>query len=188
MKKILGVLTVLTFTMMFSMQAFAHSSLSGSNPNDGEVKTEPVQEITLNFDGKIMEGSFIEITTTNGEAIEVTNFEIGDGYLTGTVAEPLANNDYTVNWSIISADGHPLEGSFSFTVNAPVVTEPSEDEETNEEQSSEQSNSNEENDMANETVEKDDSEEQSNSFIFIVLAIAALVLIVGSVFVLKRKK
>jgi copper resistance protein C len=186
MKKLIAVVTALTLTMMFSVQAFAHSYLSGSNPTDGEVKTEPVQAITLNFDEKIMEGSFIDLATTKGEAIEVTNLEIGDGFLTGRVAEPLANNDYTVNWSIISADGHPLEGSFSFTVKVPVIETTGE--EADEDQSREQSSSAEENDVANETIDKDASEEQSNSFIFVVLAIAALLLVVGFVFVIKRKK
>ncbi len=186
MKKLFAVVTALTLTMMFSVQTFAHSYLSGSNPSDGEVKTEPVQAITLNFDEKIMEGSFIDLTTTNGEAIEVTNIEIGNGYLTGTLAEPLANNDYTVNWSIISADGHPLEGSFSFTVKVPVI-EPT-GEEADKEQSNEQSSSTEADDVANQPVDKNTSEEQSNSFIFGVLAFAALILVVGLIFVLKRKK
>ena len=46
------------------------------------------------------------------------------------------NDGYQVNWSIISADGHPLEGEFSFTVDAAVpesveevTEEPSEKEE-----------------------------------------------------------
>ena len=173
----------LALTMMFSMQAFAHSYLSGSQPTDGEVKTEPVQEITLNFDGKIMEGSFLDITTINGDTIEVTNIEIGDGYLTGTVAEPLPNNDYKVKWNIISADGHPLEGTFSFTVNAPMVTEPKE--EANEEQKTEANSVGEDN-ISNEIEQVD--EEGSNSLIFVVLAIAAIVLIASLAFVLKRKK
>lgn len=184
MKKLFAFVTAVTLTMMFSMQAFAHSYLSGSDPTDGEVKTEPVQAITLHFNGKIMEGSFVEIAITNGDAIEVTNIEIGDGYLTGTVAEPLTNNDYTVNWSIISADGHPLEGTFTFTVNVPAVTGASDEEEFDEEQSS----LTEENDVANETVDKDAPEEQSNSFIFVVLAVAALLFVVGLIFVIKRKK
>ena len=183
MKKVFAIVTAFTLTMMFSIQVFAHSHLAGSNPSDGEVKTEPVQAITLNFDGKIMEGSFIDLSTENGEAIEVTNIEIGEGYLTGTVAEPLTNNEYTVNWSIISADGHPLEGTFSFTVNVPVVDTSEKD------AGKEQSNSTEEkNDVANETVEKNTSEEESNSFIFVVIAIAALLLVVGFIFVVKRKK
>lgn len=183
MKKLFSIVTAFLLTILFSMQAFAHSYLSGSNPTDGEVKTEPVQEITLNFDGKIMEGSFLDISTKNGEPIEVTNIEIGDGYLTGKVVEPLTNNEYKVNWSIISADGHPLEGAFSFTVDAPVVTEPTE--EANEEQQSE-SNSVVEDNISNEITQVD--EEGSNSLIFVVLVIAAIVLIASLAFVMKRKK
>ena len=111
MKKIFSIVTVLSLTIMFSVQAFAHSYLSGSNPTDGEVLTESIQEITLNFEGNIMEGSFLSIETIDGEEINVTNIEIGEGYLTSVLAEPLTNNEYIVNWSIISADGHPLEGS-----------------------------------------------------------------------------
>ena len=182
MKKLFSIVTISTLSMLFSIQAFAHSYLSGSNPTDGEVKTEQVQEITLNFDGEIMEGSFLDISTKNGDPIEVTNIENGDGYLAGKVAEPLTNNEYKVNWSIISADGHPLEGNFSFTVNAPV-TEPNE--EANEEQQSE-SNSGGEDNISNEIAQVDD--EGSKSLIFVILAIAAIVLIVSLAFLIKRKK
>ena len=183
MKKLFSIVIAFLVTIMFSMQAFAHSYLSGSNPTDGEVKTEQVQEITLHFDGKIMEGSFLDITTIDGNPIEVTNIEIGDGYLTGKVAEPLNNNDYKVNWSIISADGHPLEGNFSFTVNAPIVTEPTE--EVNEEQQSESSFVGEDH-ISNEIAQVD--EEGSKSLIIVVLAIAAIVLLASAAFVVKRKK
>ena len=188
MKKLFSVLTVLSLTILFSVQAFAHSYLSGSNPTAGEVLTDSIQEITLNFEGNIMEGSFLSIETINGEEIEVTNIEIGDGYLTSVLAEPLTNNEYIVNWSIISADGHPLEGTYSFTVNTPIGTEPSK--EVSEKQPSE-SDSVKEDQILNEENEKVDEEvsaEESNSLIFIVLAIAATVLIASLAFVLKRKK
>ena len=188
MKKIFSIVTVLLLTIMFSVQAFAHSYLSGSNPTDGEVLTESIQEITLNFEGNIMEGSFLSIKTTNGEEVKVTDIEIGDGYLTSVLSEPLTNNEYIVNWSIISADGHPLEGTYSFTVNTPIGTEPSE--EVSEKQPSE-SNSGKVDQISNEDNVKVDGEvspEESNSFIFIVLAIAATVLIASLAFVLKRKK
>ena len=188
MKKLFSIVTVLSLSILFSVQAFAHSYLSGSNPTEGEVLTEAVQEITLYFKGNIMEGSFLSIETINGEEIKVNNIEIGDGYLTGALAEPLTNNEYIVNWSIISADGHPLEGTYSFTVNVPIGTEPSE--EASEKQPS-KSDSEEEDQILNEENGKVDVEvspEESNSLIFIVLAIAAIVLFASFAFVLKRKK
>ena len=188
MKKLFSVVMVVALTTMFSIETFAHSYLSGSNPTDGEVLTESVQEVTLNFDGKIMEGSFINLATINGDEINVTNIEIGDGYLTGSVAEPLANNEYIVNWSIISSDGHPLEGTFAFTVNAPIVTEPSE--EASEKKPSESDSAEEDYILNDENghVDVEVSQEESNSLIFSVLAIAAIVLIASLAFVLKRKK
>lgn len=188
MKKLFSVVMVLALTTIFSIEAFAHSYLSGSNPTDGEVLTESVQEITLNFDGKIMEGSFLNLETINGEDIKVTNIEIGDGYLTGMLAEPLANNEYIVNWSIISSDGHPLEGTFAFTVNVPIVIEPLGEE--SEKQPSE-SDSAEEDNISNDEnghVDVEVSQEESNSLIITVLAIAAIVFIASLAFVLKRKK
>ena len=188
MKKIFTIVIVLSLTIVFSVQTFAHSYLSGSNPTDGEVLTEAVQEVTLNFEGDIMEGSFLKIETMNGEEINVTNIEIGDGYLTSVLAEPLKNNEYIVNWSIISEDGHPLEGTYSFTVNAPIGTKLTE--EASEKQPSE-SDSAEGDQILNEEngqVDVEVSQEESNSLIFIVLAIAATVLIASFAFVLKRKK
>ena len=188
MKKLFSIVTVLSLTIMFSVQAFAHSYLSGSSPADGEVLTEAVQEITLNFNGNIMEGSFLTIETIDGEEINVTNINIGDGYLTSVLAEPLTNNEYIVNWSIISADGHPLEGTYSFAVNAPIGTELSE--EASEKQPSESDLAEEENILNDENGQLDveGSQEESSSLIFIVLAIAAIVLIASFAFVLKRKK
>ena len=188
MNKILSIVTVLSLTMLFSVQAYAHSYLSGSNPTDGEVLTESIQEITLNFEGNIMEGSFLSIKTINGEEIKVTNIEIGDGYLTSMLEKPLTTNEYIVNWSIISADGHPLEGTYSFTVNAPIVTEPSE--EASEKQPSNSYSAEEDQRLNDENgkVDEEVSQEESNSLIIIVLAIAATVLIASLTFVLKRKK
>ena len=188
MKKLFSVVTVLALTILFSVQAFAHSYLSGSTPTDGEVLTESIQQITLNFEGNIMEGSFLSIETIKGEEIKVTNIEIGDGFLTSMLEEPLTNNKYIVNWSIISADGHPLEGTYSFTVNVPIGTEPSKG--VSEKQPSE-SNSANKDQISNEDnvkVDEEVSQEQSNLLIFIVLAIAATVLIATLAFVMKRKK
>ena len=120
LKRMFTVVAAISLTMSLSISAFAHSHLEGSNPADGEIVTEPLNEIVLEFDGQIEQGSFIDVKTTKGQAIELQETIIGDGALTGTVAEPLPNDEYQVSWSIISADGHPLEGEFSFTVNASV--------------------------------------------------------------------
>ncbi|WP_170138878.1 copper resistance CopC family protein [Oceanobacillus chungangensis] len=192
MKRLFIISVAVLLATCFSTSVFAHSHLGGSNPADGDVVTEPLAEIVLDFDGQIEQGSFIDLTTTEGQAIEIQEIIIGEGTLTGTVAEPLANDEYQVNWSIISADGHPLEGEFSFTVNAavpeavkeeaeePSETKVSEDEETTE--SAEQSTEEETSTSASEV------EEESSSMTVIAIAAIVIIIIVGFFLITKRKK
>lgn len=194
MKRIFSAAIVALLVTCFSTSAFAHSHIQESNPADGDVVTEPLEEIVLEFDGGIEQGSFIEITTAAGEAVEVQVIEIGEGTLTGTVAEPLANDEYHVNWSIISADGHPLEGEFSFTVDA-EIPEAAEEEESTEPEAVEDGESEEqaetesvEDDSATESAEQINEGEESSSTMIMVIVGLAILAIVGYILLIKRKR
>ncbi|WP_158582993.1 copper resistance CopC family protein [Lysinibacillus yapensis] len=167
-----------------SHTAFAHSNLGASNPADGEVVAEPLNEITLEFEGQIEQGSFIEVTTTSGQAVEIQDITIGEGTLTGTVAEPLPNGDYSVNWSIISADGHPLEGDFSFKVDVPVTEA--------EEVSEEAAEASETTGTAEETTEANnqttEAEEESSSGATILIVVLVIAILAGGIFFFKKRK
>ncbi|WP_067726865.1 copper resistance CopC family protein [Oceanobacillus damuensis] len=193
MKRIFSAAIAILLVTCFSTSAVAHSQFQGSNPADGEVVTEPLSEIELQFDGQIEQGSFIDVTSTKGEAVEIEDIVIGEGTLTGTVVEPLANDEYQVNWSIISADGHPLEGEFSFTVDAEVPeaaeeesseTEVIEDEETEEPSETETV----ENEEPTESAEQSNEEEESSSIMVIVMVALAIIVIAGFILLTKRKR
>lgn len=166
--------------MSIASSAFAHSHLEGSNPADGEMVTKPLTEIVLEFDGHIEQGSFLDVATTSGQAIELKDIIIEEGTLKGTVAESLPNNEYKVNWSIISTDSHPLEGEFSFTVNAPVS-------ETVEKETEESS-------VVTSTVENSkeeasaDEEASSSSFTTGILILLLVIIVAGGFFFLTKRK
>jgi copper resistance protein C len=170
MKKIVSFVAVAFLVGSISVNTFAHSHLADSNPKDGEVITNSIQEIKLDFDGKIMQGSYIEVTSTEGASFEVDTIEIGEGQLMATLANPLPNGEYKVDWSIISADGHPLEGAYSFTVNVPVsnTTTPTENTEIKDGQFT-------------------DTTENSNIFMYVVIGVAVVILVIGGI-LLRRKK
>ena len=189
MKRIFTAVAAALLATSISTSAFAHSHLGGSNPADGDVVTEPLNEIVLEFDGQIEQGSFIDVTTTEGQAIELQEIIIGEGTLTGTVAEPLPNDEYQVNWSIISADGHPLEGEFSFTVNA-AVPESVEEETKNPEtgiveettESAEQTTEDQESATSANEVEKE------SSSMTVILIVLLVVIVAGGFFLLTKRK
>ena len=172
--------TMLALTV--STTAFAHSHLGGSTPADGDIVTAPLEEIVLNFDGKIEQGSYFDLQNATGTSMDVEEFIIGDGKLTGTFTEALPNDEYTVNWSIISADGHPLEGTFSFTMNAPIP-EPVVEEEPAQQPTAEETPVTEEQTIA----EPAPAEEKSSSPV-ITIAIIVIVIAAAGLLFTRRKK
>lgn len=188
MKKLFTLVAAALLTVSISSSAFAHSHLAGSNPADGEVVTTPLNEIVLEFEGKIEQGSFMDVKTTSGQAVEMQELTISEGTLTGTVANPLPNNEYQVNWSIISSDGHPSEGAFSFTVNAPVpeaVVEPAKSAEVVEETTGATEQSAQELEAA---PADDVKEKETSSSTVIFIAILVVIVAAGIFFFTRRKK
>jgi copper transport protein len=100
----------------------AHTGFDSSTPSDGAVIDAPVDLVTIVFTG--------EATPVGDEFVALTS----DGVLhtpinVGTVDNklfsirfdpPLAGGQVGLRWNVKAADAHPIEGAFSFTVNAPA--------------------------------------------------------------------
>lgn len=99
--------------------ASAHDELVSSTPADGSVLEAAPAEIALVFSSELMDlGNQVIVVdaagTTVAEGEPVLNRE------TLVQALPaLENGDYQVNWRAVSGDGHPITGTFSFTVASP---------------------------------------------------------------------
>lgn len=97
--------------------ALGHVELVASDPEAGaNLETAPTQ-VTLTFDGELdPDGSGFSVTDHHGDTVgsgEV-DLDIADrNVLAGTVSidEP---GVYTVEWTVLGADGHEISGSFSF--------------------------------------------------------------------------
>lgn len=104
-----------------AVSASAHDTLQTSIPGVGETVTEPLETVTLTYSEDLLALG----TETNGFAIQVVDLadqsQHADGCVTvsGQVAsasvalgEP---GDYEVRWQVVSSDGHPISGSYSFS-------------------------------------------------------------------------
>lgn len=104
--------------------ALAHDELVSSTPADGTVLAEAPAELELVFSSELMDiGNKVIVADAAGtnlvESEPVLNRE------TLVQALPaLGNGVYQVNWRAVSSDGHPITGTFSFTVDAPVPATP----------------------------------------------------------------
>jgi methionine-rich copper-binding protein CopC len=115
-------LMVAVMTCMFVAGApasgFAHARLLTSVPAaESAVKRAPT-ELRLSFSERI-ELTFTKVTLTGGNRQEI---ELGSAVLDPRdnkvlvilIKVPLPPGSYTVNWSVVSADGHKSKGTFGF--------------------------------------------------------------------------
>lgn len=114
---------ILSMTALASValagQAFAHAHLKSSAPADKASVASPseldltfTEELDLKFSGVTVTGPDKgEVKLGNGMLMD------GDKVLMVPVSEKLAPGSYTVDWHVLSTDGHKTNGTFSFTVN-----------------------------------------------------------------------
>ncbi|MER5334614.1 copper resistance CopC family protein [Micromonospora sp. NPDC002717] len=103
--------------------AAAHNTLQSASPaKEARLTTAPTQ-VRLTFMQKL-DPAFTTIALTDAAQAKVATGEPVVSGTTGTVTidRPLANGTYTVAYRVVSADGHPVQGSYRFTVADPSAT------------------------------------------------------------------
>lgn len=108
------------FLVLFApLSASAHDALVSSSPAaDESVETVP-SVLTLTFSAKLIDGEgATEVVVTAPDGTSITD---GDATVEGAiVTQPLQGagpaGEYHVIWKVVSSDGHPTSGEYSFTV------------------------------------------------------------------------
>ncbi|MFT4181825.1 MAG: copper homeostasis periplasmic binding protein CopC [Rhizobium sp.] len=100
-------------------QALAHAHLKFATPAaDGTVKQSP-SELDLTFsEGLNLKFSGVAITGPDKAVVKTGDAMLmnGDSTLMIPVTGKLTPGKYTVEWHVLSTDGHKTNGSYSFTV------------------------------------------------------------------------
>lgn len=102
------------------LPAGAHDELTAVRPEPGSVLTTAPEEVELSFSGEVVDIGH-QVRVTDSEGASVTD---GPPEPAGNrVVQPLADTGggdetYDVVWRVVSGDGHPIEGSFSYDVGA----------------------------------------------------------------------
>jgi len=119
MKRLLSLL--LALGLMFSPSVgWAHSGLTGSSPKVNQsVSTSPTS-IKLTFSEPLMnvsEGAnVILLTKVGGAKVATAKPTLLRNQLSVKLTRKLSVGKYRVNFRVISADGHPISGNYTFSV------------------------------------------------------------------------
>jgi copper transport protein len=118
-----GALMVLLLVMLAALapgEASAHAAFDRSDPQPNTILAESPAEIRIWFTEPLEEG-YNEVRLFDETGHEIPNLIVergeGEKSLVVPIPEPLANGTYSVVWkNLSSADGHPAQGYFTFTV------------------------------------------------------------------------
>lgn len=113
----LGTSLLLTLLLALPLPAQAHDTLLTSDPEDGaSLETSP-EAITLTFSADVLEVSpLVRITNESGNQLAEIVPAVDGPTATATLEEPLPAGTSTIQWRVVSSDGHPIEGTLAVTV------------------------------------------------------------------------
>ena len=106
--------------MLTTASAFAHAHLQQQIPAaDSTVSVSP-QALTLTFsEGVELSFSGVTLNGPQNKPVATGKLARSDGnkaQLTLPLNEPLAAGEYTVEWHVVSVDGHKTKGQYHFSV------------------------------------------------------------------------
>ena len=120
-------LAVVCAVLALPGQAFAHAELLTTNPTAGAVLDASPATITLTFSEPVeINLGGIRLFDGSGNPVDVGATKHPDGHdseVTVDVGE-LADGSYVVDWRVVSADSHPVQGAFTFQVGATANLQP----------------------------------------------------------------
>ncbi|WP_018219417.1 copper resistance CopC family protein [Salinispora pacifica] len=119
-----AVLAAAALLLVPAAPAAAHNSLKTTTPAKNAELDKAPTEITLEFLQKL-DPAFTTIVLSDAAEQKVPT---GEPVVTGakgtiSIDGALANGTYTVAYRVVSADGHPVQGSYAFTVADPAGAE-----------------------------------------------------------------
>ena len=118
-KKILVLAVASLFA--FPVVAFAHGEMVKATPAvDSNVLTAP-SEVSIEFDGKLQiigntKVNSIEVTDNQGQVISSPTSVVEGNKISTKLQLTDITGLVSVHFRIVSEDGHPVEGDYSFTV------------------------------------------------------------------------
>jgi methionine-rich copper-binding protein CopC len=95
--------------------ASAHASLVGSDPEDGATLASAPTSITLTFSEPVGTPAYVAVAAPDGGKVAVSNLRALDRTVTATLADADEKWRYTASYRVVSADGHPVEGTVTYT-------------------------------------------------------------------------
>ncbi len=109
-----------------AVPAHAHATFSEGSPADGAVLEAAPTEVTLTFDGPVSAlTDAIRVLDPSGQRVDTGEIRrpAAGGTVVAVGLQPdLGPGTYLVDWRVVSADSHPLNGAYTFSIGSASAT------------------------------------------------------------------
>jgi copper transport protein len=119
----LALVLMFLVALMHAPAALAHASLIRSEPADRAVLARAPASLTLTFNEPVSPLS-LRLIGEGGHTLELADVAAVDAALTVRLPGALPEGTHLLSWRVVSADGHPVGGSLTFSVGRPSAGAP----------------------------------------------------------------
>ncbi|QGQ97999.1 hypothetical protein EHS13_25455 [Paenibacillus psychroresistens] len=117
------VITLLIILFLYPSTTLAHASLIKSLPQSNSLSLNSPKEISLTFNERLEDSLYyIKVINDEGQSVTSKKAKLDAKRTTLSLEIPkLADGTFVATYHIISADGHPIEGSYLFTIGTSIA-------------------------------------------------------------------
>jgi methionine-rich copper-binding protein CopC len=115
-----ALLAALALIFLPVLPASAHDELTAVSPEPESVLTTAPEQVELTFSGEVTDmGHEVSVTDSSGRSVTDGALEPRGNRVVQPLEDTGAEDEtYRVVWRVVSGDGHPIEGTFSYDVGA----------------------------------------------------------------------
>lgn len=114
----LGALALALAPLLGPAPALAHAELISASPADGAVVDEFPPSVTLTFSEAVATPAYVVVSDQDGRSVTDGEARVVDGTVTQPTVGAGEGGEYTVDYRVVSADGHPVNGTVGFEVDS----------------------------------------------------------------------
>jgi methionine-rich copper-binding protein CopC len=121
MKKVLSAVFALGIALVFSTPAFSHAAIVKSTPQKNSILIELPSEFRIEFNEDLLvigdeDPNVLKVTSPSGIQVSGPSEVAGPFIFAPNSSTKVELGPYRVVYRIVSADGHVVEGEYSFEV------------------------------------------------------------------------
>lgn len=105
--------------------AWAHATVVSTSPAEGAIVPHAPTRVAVTFDEPVgVSSGSLEVFAPDGSRADTGGTTHGStpAQIVDALRPGLGNGTYTAGWHVISADSHPIQGAFTFSIGAPSST------------------------------------------------------------------